>query len=170
MKLCVCLLAIILLVLVSSRQSKHLMKRFLCGSKCDEGILNYGHPDHANGVMVDSYGVDLLRGKICYVQLKKYCDIFYTICFYSFPSDCLKAWPDIQNSLCCLCPLLRQRDHLPLGLRPRRTPRGRGDVAAGVQDGVRHQVPDGGHGTLRPRHHRSSLPGQVPVDNHLIII
>ena len=91
MKLCVCLLAIILLVLVSSRQSKHLMKRFLCGSKCDEGILNYGHPDHANGVMVDSYGVDLLRGKICYVQLKKYCDIIYTICFYGFPSDCLKA-------------------------------------------------------------------------------
>ena len=31
------------------------------GPKCDEGILNYGHPDYANGVMVDSYGVDLNR-------------------------------------------------------------------------------------------------------------
>ena len=31
------------------------------GSKCDEGILHHGFEDAANGVMVDSYGVDLNR-------------------------------------------------------------------------------------------------------------
>ena len=64
---------------------------------------------------------------------------------------------DVQHSLGGLCPLLRQRDHLPVGLRPRRAPRGRGDVAAGVQDGQRHQVEDGGQGALRPRHRIPSL-------------
>ena len=31
------------------------------GSKCDEGIQHHGFEDAANGVMVDSYGVDLNR-------------------------------------------------------------------------------------------------------------
>ena len=117
------------------------------GPKCDDGILCHGS-EHANGVMVDSYGVDLNRnfGKGFGEggASSDPCSIFYTgpeamSRGSQQPELEYLSTANIQNvqpSLGCRCPLQGQYDPLPLGLRcrPAAAPLYKGDVAAGIQD------------------------------------